>query len=545
MMRSLFSGVSGLRNHQTAMDVVGSNISNVNTVGYKGSQTTFSDVISQTLQGAAAATGTRGGTNPLQIGLGMGLAAVSTIFTNGSYESTGKQTDLAIQNDGFFILADGANQYYTRAGNFDFDSAGNYIVPGTGMKVMGWQADANGAINTTGAVTGITVPKGTMMPALASTELVFKNNLSGDEMPGSSAVSSLTVYDSLGNAHDLGQAFTKVGENTWLAKAGLADSTLGLTGNVLTEISFEATGKNPTVREVTLGAQDIVFNDGGLQLDSTDDSVQGKYVTVFDNTSPTPNPYVIQVQFTKTDTANQWKVDFKDSGSSSSSALLSGTVTWNGTDTYNFALPTNYFTIGSGTSARQIDITDVAVTGTAAAQGAFSCSTASTYTSGATVSPVVSFTAPGAVASSIELDVSALTQYGGASTVQAATQDGYAAGSLDSTTIDTSGIIVGKFSNGRTQNLGQVALATFNNPGGLTRVGDTLFSTSNNSGNPSVGTSGTGGRGSLTPGSLEMSNIDLAEQFSKMIITQRGFQANSKIITTSDTMLEELVNLKR
>ena len=544
MMRSLFSGVSGLRNHQTAMDVVGSNISNVNTVGYKGSQTTFSDVISQTLQGAAAATGTRGGTNPLQIGLGMGLAAVSTIFTNGSYESTGKQTDLAIQNDGFFILADGANQYYTRAGNFDFDSAGNYIVPGTGMKVMGWQADANGAINTTGAVTGMTVPKGTMMPALASTELVFKNNLSGDEMPGSSAVSSLTVYDSLGNAHDLGQAFTKVGENTWLAKASLADSTLGLTGNVLTEISFESTGKNPTVREVTLGTQDIVFN-GGLQLDSTDDSVQGKYVTVFDSTSPTPNPYVIQVQFTKTDTANQWKVDFKDAGSSSSAALLSGTVTWNGTDTYNFALPTNYFTVGSGTSARQIDITDVAVTGTAAAQGAFSCSTAATYTQGSTVSPVVSFTAPGAAQSSIELDVSALTQYGGASTVQAATQDGYAAGSLDSTTIDTSGIIVGKFSNGRTQNLGQVALATFNNPGGLTRVGDTLFSTSNNSGNPSVGTSGTGGRGTLTPGSLEMSNIDLAEQFSKMIITQRGFQANSKIITTSDTMLEELVNLKR
>ena len=161
------------------------------------------------------------------------------------------------------------------------------------------------------------------------------------------------------------------------------------------------------------------------------------------------------------------------------------------------------------------------------------------------MSPVVSFTAPGAAQSSIELDVSALTQYGGASTVQAATQDGYAAGSLDSPTIDTSGIIVGKFSNGRTQNLGQVALATFNNPGGLTRVGDTLFSTSNNSGNPSVGTSGTGGRGTLTPGSLEMSNIDLAEQFSKMIITQRGFQANSKIITTSDTMLEELVNLKR
>ena len=143
------------------------------------------------------------------------------------------------------------------------------------------------------------------------------------------------------------------------------------------------------------------------------------------------------------------------------------------------------------------------------------------------------------------MDVGAITQYGGTTTVQASSQNGNAAGALDTVTIDTSGMIVGKFSNGKTQNLARVALANFVNPGGLTRVGDTIFAVSNNSGNPAIGTSGTGGRGTLTPGTLEMSNIDLADQFSKMIITQRGFQANSKIITTSDTMLEELVNLKR
>ena len=184
MMRSLFSGVAGLRSHQTAMDVIGANISNVNTVGYKGSDVNFSDVISQTMQGASAATGTRGGTNPIQVGLGMGLASVSTNFTNGSYQSTGKQTDLAIQNDGFFILSDGANQYYSRAGNFDFDSAGNYLVPGTGMKVMGWQADVNGTINTTGPVTSIQVPKGTMMPALKSTELNSRTTCPVTKRPG-------------------------------------------------------------------------------------------------------------------------------------------------------------------------------------------------------------------------------------------------------------------------------------------------------------------------------------------------------------------------
>ena len=143
------------------------------------------------------------------------------------------------------------------------------------------------------------------------------------------------------------------------------------------------------------------------------------------------------------------------------------------------------------------------------------------------------------------MDVSAITQYGGTTTVQANNQNGNASGALDTVAVDTSGMIVGKFSNGKTQNLARVALATFTNSAGLSRVGDTLFAASNNSGNPAIGTSGTGGRGTLTPGSLEMSNIDLADQFSKMIITQRGFQANSKIITTSDTMLEELVNLKR
>ncbi len=541
MMRSLFSGVSGLRNHQTAMDVIGANISNVNTVGYKGSQSNFSDVISQTLQGASAATATRGGTNPIQIGLGMGLASVSTIFTNGSYQSTGKQTDLAIQNDGFFILSDGANQYYTRAGNFDFDSAGNYLVPGTGMKVMGWQADATGAINTTGAVTSIQVPKGTMMPALASTELTFANNLSGDELPGSSAVSSLTVYDTLGNPQDLGQTFTKIDSvsNVWLAKASLSDTSIALS-NPLTEITFDSTGKNPTVKQVsatTTAALAVPV----LQLDNAAGSVRDQYYTVFDTDL---TPHELRMRFTQT-SADNWTYNLTEAGVSNSATLLSGTVAWDAvTSTYAFspAMPQS-FDIGSGASSTTVAF-NAPTLNTAPGTATFIAASTPTYTTSPTVNPVT-FTTPGATLSSITINVSGLTQYGGVSTVQAASQNGYASGSLDSVTIDTSGIMVGKFSNGRTQNLGQVAMATFNNPGGLTRIGDTLFSSSNNSGNPSVGTSGTGGRGSLTPGSLEMSNIDLADQFSKMIITQRGFQANSKIITTSDTMLEELVNLKR
>jgi flagellar hook protein FlgE len=540
MMRSLFSGVAGLRNHQTAMDVIGANISNVNTTGYKGSTANFSDVISQTLQGAAGATGNRGGTNAMQVGLGVGLASISTNFGNGSYQSTGKQTDLAIQNDGFFILSDGDKQYYTRAGNFDFDSAGNFLS-GTGLKVMGWQADATGAINTTGATVAIQVPKGTMMPALASTSLTFANNLSADASQGASAVASLPVYDSLGNAHNLAETFTKVGGNTWLAKASLPDeSGLALT-NTMTLITFDTAGKLSSVEQVTPTPAELnKLTLDAIQMDSTTSSVNSQYYTTFDSNN---TPHVMKITYTQAGSAtpNQWKYSLSEAGSTSTTPLATGTVTWDGTSTYTFSPATASVTVGSSTMTFAANSLG---TQTAPAAGACVTTSDATYSKSTTVNPVT-FTGAGAAQSKISVDVSTLTQYGGDSTVQATKQNGYAAGALDSTSIDSTGVIVGKFSNGRTQNLGQVALATFNNPPGLLRIGDSLFGASNNSGSPSVGTVGTGGRGTLTAGSLEMSNIDLADQFSKMIITQRGFQANSKIITTSDTMLEELVNLKR
>ena len=781
MMRSMFSGVAGLRNHQTAMDVIGANISNVNTVGYKGGRSNFSDVISQTMQGAASATGTRGGTNPIQIGLGMGLAAVDTIMTSGSYQPTGKQTDLAIQNQGFFIVSDGLNQYYTRAGNFDFDGTGNYVIPGTGLKVMGWLG-VDGVVDTSGQVSDIVIPSGITLPAVATTSMTFINNLSGSDTPGSSAQTSLEVYDSLGKVQTLQDKFIKVGDNKWISKASLTDATIPVE-NALTEITFDTAGKISTVKQVMPRPQNVPSNalkmtngmqldlaagtrttnftlldangveqpftmefsypgvapaaatdwnytikdSGGatvgtgfatwnavvpvhydftqttafspfgatipitntsgvaalagafsgavnnprtstsltfantmqldgtfvppavhtqsftltnaagvdesfsveytttavggpwnyrildssnspvangvvsyvpatgnysfapgtvfspygvpitptnasgltaaagafssalvdpltttalsiptLQLDNTTGSVHSSFYTVFDQEH---TPHVLQMQFTQTAT-NNWTYKLTEAGSTSATALLTGNVSWTppvgvtpGAYTYTPDFDASPFTIGTGAAATSITL-DRPTTGVAPSGTAFNAASAATYVTSTTVSPVT-FTAPGATQSTVSLDVSAITQYGGSTTVQASKQNGNASGALDTVSVDTSGMIVGKFSNGKTQNLARVALATFTNSGGLSRVGDTLFAASNNSGNPSIGTSGTGGRGTLTPGSLEMSNIDLADQFSKMIITQRGFQANSKIITTSDTMLEELVNLKR
>lgn len=412
MMRSLFAGVSGLRNHQTRMDVLGNNIANVNTVGFKSGRVTFQDVLSQTTQGASAAQGSRGGTNPKQIGLGVGIASIDTLFTDGSFQPTGKATDLSIQGQGFFVLGDGASQYYTRAGNFDFDTEGNFGVPGTGYRVMGWAADATGAVDTASPVAGITIPVGSAIPAKVTDAITHANNLSASAAIGTTALATIDIYDSLGNAHTAKTTYEKTAANTWTAT---------------TVVSGIETTPAPTGMTST-----IVFNaDGSLN------------------------------------------------------------------------------------------------------------------TGASTIAPMSFTPSGGASAMAITLDLAGLTQYGGDTSVQATAQSGYASGSMNGASIDLNGNIIGTFTNGQTRTLAQLALATFNNPAGLTKVGSSLFARSTNSGEPQVGTTGVGGRGTINPGTLEMSNVDLAEEFSNMVITQRGFQANSRVITTTDQMLEELTNLKR
>ncbi|MDD4601089.1 MAG: flagellar hook protein FlgE [Negativicutes bacterium] len=425
MMRSMFAGVSGLKNHQTRMDVIGNNIANVNTVGFKASRVNFQDILSQTLHGASSGQGVRGGTNPMQVGLGMGLASIDTLFTDGSFQPTGKQTDLSIQGSGFFVLSDGVNQVYTRAGAFDFDNQGNFLVPGTGYKVMGWKADATGVIDTNAPVENLVVPVGTAMPAKVSSSVTYANNLSASATAGvtSQVPASIDVYDSQGNAYNLGGTFHKTAANTW---------------------EF------------------------------------------------TPNPTIVDAK----------------------SNTIANVVT-----SPAAGVP---FTINFN------------------ADGSFNTSSAGTITINPAVGPYA-----GAGTFSITPHFDTMTQYGGESTAQAVDRDGYAQGTLESNTIDTDGIITGRFSNGQSQALGRVALATFNNPTGLSKVGDNLYSQSNNSGLAQVGPANSGGRGKFNPGSLEMANVDLAQEFSNMIITQRGFQANSKIISVSDEMLQELANLKR
>ena len=427
-LRSLFSGVSGLRNHQTMMDVIGNNIANVNTTAFKAGRATFSELYAQTLRGAGRPVGTNGGTDPLQVGLGMAVNSLDTLFSQGNIETTGNATDLAIQGDAFFVVKKEGQTLYTRAGRFDLDTTGKLVNPGTGAVLQGKMADATGAIPSGTTLADIAINKDIKSPAKATTLIKFAGNLdssaavynAGPPPTGGISNSSVTVFDSLGNKVQLTLAFTKTGPNAWNWNASIPDPA-------------------PATTSTNVGTGTVTFNgDGTLQ-------------------TMTGSPIAI------------------------------------------------------------------------------------TPTSGAVpMSVAIDFGTPSATAPGV---FSGVTQTSNSSIVTAREQDGYTSGSLTNISIDAGGRIIGTFTNDTVQTLGQVMLAEFNNPGGLIRSGENTYNVSGNSG--TAGIVNAGETSKIMAGALEQSNVDLADEFTKMITAQRGFQANARVITTSDEFLQEVVNLKR
>ncbi len=390
MLRSLYSGISGLRSHQTMLDVTGNNIANVNTTAFKSSAVQFQDTLSQLVQGAGAPQDQTGGTNPAQIGLGVLVAGISTNFTQGAAQATGRATDMMINGDGFFVTKAGGETLYTRAGSFDPDALGRLVGPG-GAILQGWNA-VNGVIQQGGALGDVTIPLNAVAPAAASTAATVTGNLPSDAADGDQLVRDVSVYDGSGTERKLTLTFTKTATGWDVAGADAAGPT---------------------------GTGSMAFTDG---------------------------------------------------------ALTSG--------------------------------------GTLAVGG-------------------------------ITVDLSAVTGYSGLSTVSLSGQNGHPAGTLQSFTLSKDGTIVGLFSNGEKQAVGRIALATFVNPGGLEKAGGSGYRATVNSGAAELGAPGEDGLGTLQGGSLEMSNVDLSQEFTNLIVAQRGFQANARIITTSDEVLQELTNLKR
>jgi flagellar hook protein FlgE len=414
----MFSGVSGLRVHQTMMDVVGNNIANVNTVGFKSSSVIFQDTLSQLLRGASGGStdsnAVDAGTNPAQVGLGVNIGGIDLVLTQGASQLTGRATDVAVQGDGFFIVKNGAEELYTRAGSFTFDDQG-FLTNPSGAIVQGWLADpTTGAVVTNAPITDVRLPVGQVIAPISTSEVTMSGNLSAAALPTDPPISTaIEVIDSLGTKQRVTFDYAKTGANAWTMTA---------------------------------------FDPSGTQIGSP-------VAMTFDP---------------------------------STGALLMPA-----------AAPSFTFTPVGGAAALTFSVD---------------------FGAGSTTG---------------------VTQFGSSSSATAVGQNGNQTGYLRTFAIADDGSVSGVFSNGATKTLGKLALAAFNNPGGLIKAGGSLYRSSAASGDALAGTPGAAGRGALAAGTLEMSNVDLAQEFTNLIIAQRGFQANSRIISASDEILQDLVNLKR
>lgn len=401
----MYSGISGMKNFQTKLDVIGNNIANVNTYGFKKGRVTFKDTMNQMVSGASASQDNRGGKNPTQVGLGSTLATIDTIHTQSSLQTTGRSLDLAISGDGYFIVNQGDAQFYTRAGNFYLDDNGS-LVNGDGYKVQAFTLNDDGT--TSNQFGDVAVNVNAVLPPVTTDKISISGNLASNSVNnGTPFTQQVQVIDNTGQAHRIDVHFAKTGDNQW-----------------------------------------------GVYVN--------KPVNKEDGTTDTPTT----------------------------------TITYN-TETEKFG-PTTF----------------------------------STPINFEGIDPIT-----------VELDFNQLTQEAG-STSALVNPNGNTEGALESFNIGSSGEINGVYSNGLVRTLGILALAKFSNSSGLTKAGGNLFQESINSGVANINVAGEG-RGSIAAGTLEMSNVDLSEEFTEMISAQRGFQANTRIITTSDEILQELVNLKR
>lgn len=532
MMRSLYCGVSGIRTHQTRMDVIGNNVANVNTVGFKGDRVTFYDLFSQVIRGASAPTKDTGGTNPMQIGLGVGVSSIDTVHSQGMTESTGRETDVAIDGSGFFIVSSGNERYYTRAGAFTWDEQGCLVNP-AGLKVMGWVGSGGALpINRTSAnLERIDISALTQMDGEATKKIGFSRNLDARDM-GAYSLDNPTLEVALGatNARVSISLIPTSQFNKW--KWSLGGQGLSFTGPTGSEdlssgyIEFDSMGNidritdssgNPIVGPITVA--------NGVDSDTLSIGAAGD----------DKNSWTI---FRTLDPSKAVKAAYTPATRSSSISVL-------GAKGENYTVVTTFQRSGDNGwnwSSSVLGPNGEPVTPTT---NGGSLEFLTTGGLNSVSGQKVEFHTTGYEPMSIDMDFSALTQYAREYTALALDRDGIEPGDLKNTFIDLSGVITGTYSNGASRPLAQIALAGFTNEGGLLKRGEGLFETSNNSGEPQVGEANTGSKGRVLARTLEASNVDLSQEFVDMIVTQRGFQANSRVITTSDEMLQELVNLKR
>ena len=519
MMRSLFSGVAGLKTHQTKMDVIGNNIANVNTVGFKSSSVNFADTFYQTMSyasGPNAETATAG-VNAKQIGLGTSVASITTNITEaGGTQTTNRALDVAINGDAFLIVKSGGSTYFTKSGALNVDSDGTLYCTTNGATVQGWLADANGNIIRDSVKDLKIMSEGNMYAPPTATENV---TLTGNIDKNDKNLEITSASDTINTEEGFRMTFTffdRIGEEytvqMYLQKAegdGVAPGTYNLVVSDVTNADGESLFIKKTTTRAADGTETTTYSTTGIKVKlgaatyevKNVDKDTGKYTVEGSGT-------VAQVLFDEK--SGEFKGTAGDDTSRPATSLYANKAILFDID------PESLEDSGIDDTFAHYD--------------------------------------PATDKGGVEVDVSYLTQYSsggvGNTSYYRGTPDGYGggniAGDLSGISIDQSGKIIGTYTNGEKRVLGQLAVTTFSNPSGLEAVGDSLFAASMNSGLfDGVGMDITQDGGKFTVGALEMSNVDLSTEFTQMITTQRGFQANSRIITTSDSMLEELVNLKR
>ena len=430
-LNTIADALSGLQDNQEYMNVIGNNIANVNTTGYKSQSIRFEDLLNQTISYGSAANAPLQGTNPLQFGLGAGQGAINLINTQGSVQDTGRLTDMAIQGGGYFVTSNGAQNFYTRDGSFSVSPDGTLENAATGQSVMGWTSVlANGSVDTTTPLNALKIPLNSQFAA-ATTTVTMAGNLDttqGVYVPasagpppvaasGGSFQTPITIYDSQGQSHQLTLTLQKTATDTW-------SYAVAAPGGATTDIT-----------SVTGGTGSLTFDSTGAL------------------TAPTTMPSL----------------------------------------TINYAAA-----VGSSTA-----------------------------------------TAP----QTVTLDISKVSQLAEASQVNTANVDGTPGGTIATFTVSNAGLITAVYSNGSSRSIGQMALADFRNPDGLLREGNNLYTPGVNSGAPQYGQPGIGSLGKINTGQLEGSNVDLAAQFAEMIQAQQGFNANTKVVTTTNQMLQSIIGI--
>ena len=499
--------LSGLTSESAALSTVANNLANQNTTGYKDKVALFSDLFYQSL-------GTTGSGDPIQIGAGTQIGSLPSLFTQGSVSATGVPTDVAIQGTGFFAVQNSSGVIdYTRDGGFSVD-ASNFLVSSEGQQVLGYPA-VNGVVNTGAGIAPLQLGAGTISPPTATGNVELTANLDASSAPGDTFSTPVTIYDSLGASHTLTATFTNIAANEWSYSLGVPPADLNPIGGVA------QTG--------VLASGTLIFNGNGVLTATTPPTVS----------APT----------------------YKGTGNGTISAVSGGagsvaeTITLTAVDATHFTVSGSVSgvlgtaTVGTAFSSGQINFTLAAGSTPFVAGDAFTMTTAPGTL--AKIPPInITNLADGASNQTFNWNVlngttPVLTQVAAPSSTSSTNQDGSSSGSLVNFTIGSDGTITGSFSNGKTQALGEVALANFANVNGLQLNGNTDFTPTLASGPAVIGVPGAGGLGTLSGGSLELSNVDIATEFANLIVAQRGYEADAKAVTTFDQITQDTIALKQ